>query len=120
MRNMLKVYCYNLSYKTIEEFYGDKIPNGFLPPSNQYIVYVVKMKNSEDKLFEYSELVLIKIKPSRLYPVVMLNINISSKYSAFFCDATSEVDYIDKYDLIDGKINANHMERISVVLDNLL
>ena len=113
---MVKVCCYRLSSERVEEFYKEKLP--VIPPSNHYTVYVIKIDNPEDKLFEYSELVLIRINPQRHYPIVMLNISIASKYAAFFCDMTGHEEELNKNELIDY-IPPSHLERLSVVLDKL-
>jgi len=114
--NMVQVCCYRLSSVQIEEFYKDKLPG--IPPSNHYTVYLVKIDNPEDKLFEYSELVLIRINQQRHYPIVLLNISIASKYAAFFCDIKGHEEELNKNDLIDY-IPKSHLKRLSVVLDRL-
>lgn len=115
---MVRVYCYRLSIKYIEEFYQEKIPEGILPPSNHYTVYIVKINNPCDKLFEYSEIVLLKLNENKLYPILMLNISIASKYASYFCDIMFIEEDISKDHLLE-LIPAKHVERLARVLDTL-
>jgi len=114
---MVKVFCYRVSSKHVHDFYEDKIP--ILPPSNTYTIFIVKIDNPEDKLFEYSEMILIKIGEKKYYPVLMLNVSIASKYCATMCDMVNEIEEMHKYDFIE-KIPKNHIERLPFVLDKLL
>ena len=77
---MIQVERFRLSSAMVHEFYEDKIPRGVLKPSNDYQIYIMKINNPDDRLYEYSELVLIETTHGRYYPVIMLNINISNKY----------------------------------------
>jgi len=115
---MVQVFCYRLSTKYVEEFYQEKLPDGVLPPSNHYTVYVVKIDNPDDKHFEYSEFVLLKINERKFYPILILNISIASKYAAFFCDTVCIEENIAKRELIE-LIPAKHVERLSRVIDTL-
>ena len=115
---MVQVYCYRLSAKYVEEFYKEKLPDGALQPANHYTLYIVKIDNPDDKHFEYSEFVLLKINERKFYPILMLNISIASKYAAFFCDTVSIEEDIAKRDLIE-MIPEKHVVRLSRVLDTL-
>lgn len=115
---MVRVYCYRLSSKYVEEFYQEKLPDGVLPPSNHYTVYVVNIDNPDDKHFEYSEFVILKINERKFYPILMLNISIASKYAAFFCDIASIEENFDKNYFIE-MIPTKHIVRLSRVLDTL-
>ena len=114
---MVNVYCYRVSSKHVHDFYEDKIP--ILLPANSYTIFIVKIDNPEDKLFEYSELILIKLGEKKYYPVLMLNISIASKYCATMYDMVNEEEEMDRSDFVE-KIPTNHMERLSTVLSKML
>jgi hypothetical protein len=113
---MVKVVCYRVSGKHVIQYYEDKVPMIF--QANSYSIFIIKIDNPDDKAFEYSELILIKIGEKKYYPVLMLNISISSKYCATMCDMVNETEEMHKYDFIE-KIPKNHIERFSVILDTL-
>lgn len=115
---MIPVARRRLSCGIINEFYADKLPKGVLKPDNSYQIYIVKINNPEDGLYEYSELVLIETTHDTYYPVVLLRMNIADKYTAYMCDAKCEVEYIQK-DLFTRLIPQTHVKRLEKVLDKL-
>jgi hypothetical protein len=115
---MLSVSRCRLSVDAVREFYSDKLHNGVLKPDNSYQIYIIKINNPEDKLFEYSELVLIESGVDTYYPIVMLNINISSKYTAFMCDIKTHSEEIEK-DTICRIIPITHLKRLEKVILHL-
>lgn len=112
---MISVSRCRLSVNTVHEFYSDKLHNGVLKPDNSYQIYIIKFNNPEDRLYEYSELVLIESGVDTYYPIVMLNINISSKYAAFMSDIKTNSEEIEK-DTIIRIIPVRHLKRLEKVI----
>jgi hypothetical protein len=115
---MISVSRCRLSVDAVNEFYSDKLHNGVLKPGNAYHIYIIKFNNPEDRLYEYSELILIETGVDIYYPIVMLNINISSKYTAFMCDIKIHSEEVDK-DTIIRIIPVRHLKRLEKVLSNI-
>ena len=115
---MIPVTRCRLSCGVTHEFYEDKIQKGFLKPDNSYQIYIIKINNPEDKLYQYSELVLIETNYDTYYPVVMLGMNIADKYTAYMCDVKSEVEHIEK-DILVRLIPPKHLKRLERVLANV-
>jgi len=115
---MISVSRCRLSCGLTHEFYEDKIPRHILKPDNSYQIYIIKINNPEDKLYQYSELVLIEVSYERYYPVVMLGMNIADKYTAYMCDVKFEVEQIEK-DMLVSLIPPNHLKRLQRVLANV-
>jgi hypothetical protein len=115
---MLSVSRYRLSVDSVHEFYSDKLHNGVLKPENSYQIYIIKINNPEDRLYQYSELVLIESGVDIYYPIVMLNIDISSKYTAFMCDIKTESEKVEK-DTIIRIIPERHLKRLEQVLSRI-
>ena len=118
MSKMISVSRCRLSVDSVHEFYSDKLPNGVLKPENSYQIYIIKINNPEDRLYQYSELVLIESGPDVYYPIVMLNINISSKYTAFMCDIKTNSEEVEK-DIIMRIIPVRHLTRLEQVLSRI-
>ena len=115
---MIPVTRRRLSSGIINEFYADKLPRGALKPDNSYQIYIIKINNPEDGLYEYSELVLIETTHDTYYPVVLLHKNIADKYTAYMCDVKCEVEYIQK-ELLTRLIPHSHINRLEKVLANI-
>ena len=112
---MISVSHCRLSVDAVHEFYSDKLHNGVLKPENSYQIYIIKINNPEDGLYEYSELVLIESGVDIYYPIVMLNINISSRYTAFMCDIKTNSEEVEK-DTILRIIPIRHLNRLEQVI----
>ncbi len=115
---MIPVSRRRLSCGIIHEFYADKLPKGVLKPDNSYQIYIIKINNPDDKLYEYSELVLIETTHDTYYPVVLLHKNIADKYTAYMCDVKCEIEYIKK-DVLTRLIPPSHISRLERVLANV-
>jgi len=115
---MITVFRCRLSVDAVHEFYSDKLHNGVLKPENSYQIYIIKINNPEDKLYEYSEMVLIESGIDIYYPIVMLNVNVSSKYTAFMCDIKSDSEEVEK-DTIIRIIPERHLKRLEQVLSRI-
>jgi hypothetical protein len=115
---MIPVSRRRLSSGLTHEFYADKIPKGILKPDNSYQIYIIKINNPEDGLYEYSELILIETTHDRYYPVVLFNKNIADKYTAYMCDVKCDIEYIHK-DMLIKLIPPTHLSRLEKVLEIL-
>lgn len=114
---MIQVTRCRLPEYIVHEFYQNKMPN-VLKPSNSYQVYIIKIKNPDDKIFEYSELVLIETSYDKYYPVLLLGVNISDKYTAYMCDIKHESEEIE-LDTLVKIIPTTHLKRLERVLERL-
>jgi len=115
---MIPVSRCSLSVEAVHEFYSDKLHNRVLKPENSYQIYIIKINNPEDGPYQYSELVLIESGADNYYPIVMLNINIASKYTAFMCDIKTNSEVVEK-DMIMRIIPIRHLKRLENVLSRL-
>lgn len=115
---MLSVSRCRLSVGAVNEFYSDKLHNGVLKPDNSYQIYIIKINNPEDRIYQYSELILIESGVDIYYPIVMLNIDISSKYTAFMCDIKMNTEEVEK-ETIMRIIPERHLKRLEQVLSRI-
>ena len=114
---MIPVSRCRLSVEAVHEFYSE-LHNGVLKPENSYQIYIIKINNPEDGLYQYSELILIETGIDTYYPIVMLNINIASKYTAFMCDIKTNSEVVEK-DTIMRIIPVRHLKRLEKVLSRI-